>query len=135
MTKFVRFHGPVIIFMAGIFILSSIPDLTPPYLGFKTQDKVYHFLFYAVFGYFIARSFFYQDSFPTLRKNFILLSVLFGTLYGLTDEIHQYYVPGRIMSYGDFLADMLGVTAGAAMFFFRYKVFSLFIKNKFKKVN
>jgi VanZ family protein len=130
MIKFARFHVPVILFMIGIFILSSIPDLTPPDLGIKPQDKVYHFIFYVFFGFFIARSFFFQDSSLSLKQNFLIFSMLFGSLYGLSDEIHQYYVPGRIMSYGDFMADLLGVMAGAALFSMRYRILAIFTRKK-----
>ena len=130
MMKFARFHVPVILFMIGIFILSSIPDLTPPNLGIKPQDKVYHFIFYAFFGFFIARSFFFQDSSLSLKRNFLIFAMLFGSLYGLSDEIHQYFVPGRMMSYGDFMADLLGVMAGAAFFSMRYRILAIFTARK-----
>jgi VanZ family protein len=34
--------------------------------------------------------------------------VLFTALYGLSDEIHQYFVPGRSSEWGDWLADVTG---------------------------
>jgi VanZ family protein len=133
MIKFARFHVPVILFMIVIFFLSSIPDLTPPNLGIKPQDKVYHFIFYAFFGFFIARSFFFQDSSLSLKRNFLIFSMLFGSLYGLSDEIHQYFVPGRMMSYGDFMADFLGVMAGAAFFSMRYRILAIITGSKGKQ--
>lgn len=39
-----------------------------------------------------------------------LSSVLIVGFYGVTDEIHQYFVPGRICSIEDVIADFLGAT-------------------------
>jgi VanZ family protein len=35
-----------------------------------------------------------------------------GALYGATDEWHQGFVPGRIPSFDDWVADVVGVTLG-----------------------
>jgi len=36
--------------------------------------------------------------------------ILFAVLYGITDEIHQLYVPNRNFDVGDLLADLAGAT-------------------------
>jgi VanZ family protein len=36
-------------------------------------------------------------------------------LYGITDEIHQYYVPGRVASIGDIAADCIGAFLGSCL--------------------
>jgi VanZ family protein len=36
--------------------------------------------------------------------------------YGITDELHQAFVPGRDSSVGDVVKDLLGATIGAAAF-------------------
>ena len=43
------------------------------------------------------------------RKEYILWSIIISSTYGLTDEIHQFFVPGRFLSFIDWLADILGV--------------------------
>jgi len=37
---------------------------------------------------------------------------LIGTAYAVTDEIHQYFVPGRSCEFRDICIDMIGVLAG-----------------------
>jgi len=37
------------------------------------------------------------------------LSLLVGILYGLFDEVHQYFVPGRFASITDWIADITGI--------------------------
>ena len=40
----------------------------------------------------------------------IVLPVLFATAYGVTDEIHQLYVPHRSFEFADMLADFFGAS-------------------------
>jgi VanZ family protein len=40
--------------------------------------------------------------------------LVFATLYGLTDEWHQSFVPGRSAAVADALADMVGAIVGSA---------------------
>jgi VanZ family protein len=102
----------MIIYTVLIFLLSSTAKISTPDLSFNLQDKIYHFIFYAIYGFLIAQAFAKQSHFPLLKTNFLLLSQLFGCLYGLSDEVHQYFVAGREMSYGDFLANCVGIVAG-----------------------
>ena len=45
------------------------------------------------------------------RKNslLIILGMLIVVIYGITDELHQFLVPGRSSSINDFLIDSLGI--------------------------
>jgi VanZ family protein len=48
-------------------------------------------------------------------------SVAVATAYGALDEVHQLYVPGRVCSFADFLADGFG--AAAAVAFLRSRLY------------
>lgn len=50
----------------------------------------------------------------------VILSVLLSSLYGISDEIHQYFVPYRDADLMDILADTLGVVMGV----YFYQTFS-----------
>jgi VanZ family protein len=41
-------------------------------------------------------------------------AALAAVLYGLSDEVHQSFIPGRDASVGDVVADALGALLGAA---------------------
>ena len=70
---------------------------------------------YAVMGVLFYRA--YQ----TLRikgdpRMLILLSVVSASLYGISDEIHQYYVPFRDASIYDVFANVLGAVCGVYLY-------------------
>lgn len=71
--------------------------------------KTAHFAEYAVLGfllYAVCASFFI----PVVRS--ALLSFVMGTLYAVSDEIHQYFVPGISCQISDMLLDSAGVICG-----------------------
>ena len=113
---FIFYWVPVFIYCLLIYIQSSypspetIPDL--PYL-----DKLLHFAAYAILGVLFFRAFRKQRFKDNIRLAMIL-SMLLSTLYGLSDELHQSYVPYRNADLMDALADMLGSVGG--VYFFNY---------------
>jgi VanZ family protein len=113
MRSFLKYHLPVLLWAALIFTLSSIPRLTPPPLGIRVSDKVYHFIEFAIFGLLLARTF--RHLFSSRRRAAAILSAaLTGILGGVLDEAHQMFVPGRDASLLDALADAAGVVAVCA---------------------
>lgn len=54
----------------------------------------------------------YTYSMEKTKKQKILVSLLFGTFYASTDELHQYFVPGRSARLFDVGLDTLGVLTG-----------------------
>jgi len=54
----------------------------------------------------------------------MLLAILITVVYAAFDELHQYYVPGRVASFWDFLFDSFGAVVGVfvsrAIFFFGF---------------
>jgi VanZ family protein len=106
--KLSSFKFIALIYAALIFAVSSIPKLTPPYLGFTFEDKVYHFLEYSVFSFLLFLAFFKAQK-DFFKKNLFLLSSLIGIIYAYSDEFHQRFVPGRTYDLYDFLADCLGI--------------------------
>jgi VanZ family protein len=101
---------PPLLWAAGIFALSArsrLPTL-PPLLDW---DKGQHALAYALGGVLLARAL-------RPRRHAWLLALALGSLYGVSDEIHQSFVRGRQADPLDWVADTLGVLAGIALFHF-----------------
>ena len=65
-------------------------------------DKVGHAAAYAVLGGLLR-----------LATGRAWLAVLLSTLFGISDEIHQYFVPGRMADVFDVVADAVGALIGA----------------------
>ncbi len=55
-------------------------------------------------------------------RRFSLISFIIATLYAISDEIHQLYVPGRSGQISDVLLDSAGVALGCVMIFILYKL-------------
>ena len=99
----------VVLWMALLFALSSIPSEVVQPSGAIPLDKVAHFCFYGVLGALLA------GAIGRRRVGWgavIALAVAIGALYGVSDEFHQRFVPGRDASVDDWIADVLGTLAG-----------------------
>lgn len=112
---------PVLVCMGFIFYFSSLPGINIPGL-FPYQDVVFHISLYALLGYFLARALKNTYSKLTLLK-MVLFTVLFGTLYGASDEFHQLFVPHRYVSAFDLFMDSIGSFMGSLFYPVR-KIFS-----------
>lgn len=97
-----------------LFIQSSFPspDVGPDFPG---QDKLLHLAAYALMGYLACRAF---ATLPALRSLWFVCvaGLLFAVLFGLSDEWHQSFVPGRQADGWDLAADTLGAVIGAAAY-------------------
>ncbi len=129
LIKFFRYWFPLIIYCILIFLQSSFPSIESipelPYI-----DKLLHFFAYAVLGALFLRAY------KTLQirnnlKFLIILSVLSSSLYGISDEIHQYFVPYRSAEWMDIFADILGSVFG--VFIYQY-ITTRFADNRFKSL-
>ena len=72
------------------------------------------------FAYAIVGVLFYR-AYQTLRikddpRILIMFSIISATLYGISDEIHQYFVPYRDASIWDVVANTLGVICGVYLY-------------------
>lgn len=91
--------------MALLFYLSSQPYLDVPSLV-PDQDKFLHFGAYGVLGALILGA---LRPTPTgYGRAQALLASAVASLYGVSDEIHQLFVPGRDADVLDWLADTSG---------------------------
>ena len=99
-----------LVWMALLFYFSHQPSLDTPML-FAHQDKVLHASLYAVLGVLLLTAQPLQTGGYSWRQAGI--SALLASLYGLSDEIHQYFVPGRDSDVLDWVADSAGALIAA----------------------
>jgi VanZ family protein len=50
---------------------------------------------------------------PAIARQAVVLAILTASVYGITDEVHQAFVPLRESSWQDWLADTIGAVIGA----------------------
>lgn len=105
--------------MIIIFIGSSVPGNDVP--GLPTPDYMLHALEYAILGWLIAWC--CTDQKMTILNNkkvdtwsWLYKAVLIGSFYGITDEFHQSFIPGRCADPKDWLADTIGCLVGSLLF-------------------
>jgi VanZ family protein len=113
MRKFFLQHWPAIAWAALLFTLSSIPNLSSPVHLSSWDDKWEHLLAYLPLGWLLMRSFSLERQ---GRRNAYWQMIVTGVLFGVSDEIHQYFVPGRFMDWRDAVADAVGVILGGWLF-------------------
>lgn len=106
LQRFFFFWLPLIGYMLLIFILSSepAPEDIPDIWNF---DKLLHFSAYGVLGILWFRAL--KKHLGEVRnKKLLFLSFLFATFYGISNEIHQHFIPEREASIADAIANGLG---------------------------
>jgi len=114
LKRFFLYWLPLILYCLFIYIQSAHPS--PEQIpSFPLVDKVLHFFAYGFMGFLFYRA--YQ----TLRikdniQLLMLLSVVSASLYGISDEIHQSFVPFRDASVGDVIADIIGAFSGVYLY-------------------
>lgn len=107
-NRFVRYHLPVILYLIFIFVLSSIPGKNLPEIKFELSDKVAHFSVFSILCFLFFYSLKNQYKYVKLQKFAPEFALLFTTVYGIFDEIHQYFTPNRSSDVFDVVADFLG---------------------------
>lgn len=98
---------PMFCVMGAISFLSHQPGdafIMPPVIGL---DKLVHMIVYGVLAFSMIWAFDSPDRNRSPAK-LTLATIIFCTLYGVSDELHQQFVPGRYPSPWDVLADGLG---------------------------
>lgn len=93
-----------------LYYLSDQPGLDIAPL-FSHQDKAMHVVAYALLGIFIMGVL--PKSTTGYRPAQLWVVTALTGVYGLLDEYHQSFIPGRFSSLGDVIADLTGGFLGA----------------------
>jgi VanZ family protein len=103
---------PVIAYAAVIFILSSISET--PSLPEGISDKGLHGGLYAGFALVLVRAL-ARGRWAGVTFLSACLAVSLAVMYGVSDEVHQSFVPGRTADAADVAADAWGAGAAASV--------------------
>lgn len=89
------------------FVSDKVDFNTFNVLLFAPTRKIAHFTEFAILGLLT-----YLNIKEYKNKKVLLISVLLASLYAISDEIHQIYVPGRYCDIKDMALDIFGVIIG-----------------------
>ena len=115
MVQVVWYWLPVALYAGVIFFLSaqSHPeDQLPSFLLRDVSDKVLHAVEYGILSLVCYRAFRWAAG-PAVARQAVVLAIVTASAFGLTDEVHQAFVPLRESSWQDWLADTVGAAIGA----------------------
>jgi len=96
----------LIVYSVVIFIFSSRPEVEVEQY-FYGQDKVMHFVIYGIYTFLCLLTL--CDRIPSLKSIQYFLALILSFSYGIFNEIYQYFIPEREFSFGDILANSLGI--------------------------
>jgi VanZ family protein len=109
---------PLLVAMATIFILSHQPGDTLQLPSIPGLDKVAHAVIYGVLAASALYAFTPNSTQYDPRARAAAV-VVFCVLFGLVDEYHQSFIPGRWASGWDLVADGLGGAMVAGLWWWR----------------
>ena len=101
---------PLSLVMGTIFLMSHQPGDSISLPDLPGADKLAHMMVYGVLAGTVILAL--SENLKNTKPGMVLVfSVVFCFFYGLSDEFHQSFIPGRTASVYDLMADC----AGAAM--------------------
>jgi len=106
---------PLALYAGTIFYLSDQPhpdENLPSFLFEEFSDKVLHAVEYAILALLCYRAFRWAAGSAVARQA-VVLAIVVASVYGMTDELHQAFVPFRESGWEDWLADTIGAVIGA----------------------
>ncbi len=86
---------------------------------FPFADKVIHVCIYAGLGWLCAWSL--VGSSRLRLREILFFAMAITALYGISDEVHQWFVPGRECDVWDGISDVIGGALGAGMYLLAYR--------------
>ena len=106
---------PAIFWMLFIYALSSVPGGNFPKIEVPHFDKGGHFFEYSILGAFMLRGLMHSRPGTRMFK-LSVLAVGLSILFGLSDEWHQSFTPGRSCDWGDAAWNAMAAIAGVWFF-------------------
>jgi len=122
---------PVCIWCGVIYFFSSIPNLRIEQIGIFDLifRKITHLVEFAVLSILFFRAF--KKSSGKDSNRWLIWSGFLSIVYAVSDEYHQYFVPGRCPAFRDVMIDSIGAVGGVILY--RYFKKNQKIERKYEK--
>ena len=106
---------PVVALCIAIFVQSCYPSIELK-IGFRYKDKVLHMAAYGLLAFLVFRAGHLTWGNRKSALQLLMVSVAFATLYGVSDELHQFFVPTRLFDVADAVANFVGSVLGSVVY-------------------
>lgn len=97
-----------------IFYLSSFPSYAFPAAGLGLKAKIYHLGIFFLLSIFLALAIVRGK---INNKSLIIIAILLSIAYAISDELHQFFVPGRHCAIKDVFIDATGVLIAIVFYY------------------
>jgi len=95
----------IVIIIAGfIFYVSSWEFAPKTPLPPNLNAILYHIGIFFLLAFFV-----FISLIQGRKKQWLVFAILLSLFYAVSDEFHQYFVPGRVTSFGDVFLDSVGI--------------------------
>ena len=118
---FFRYQFPAIAWAVIIYLISSVPGSKIPKFAHLINDKIIHASIFFIFGLLVYRSLEPRVKPETFNWTRLFISIGAVIIYGLSDEFHQGFVPGRTEDILDATADSVGGICSGIVVYVQYK--------------
>jgi VanZ family protein len=122
--RFIRFQLPAILWFIVIYLLSSLPGSAFPFIAIPYIDKFVHVVIFFILCALVDRAITHQTAIPQLVDLHLFLALAVVILYGLGDEFHQSFIPGRRADLFDATADVIG----GSLYIITYSIWKIRVK-------
>ena len=103
-------YVPLAVYWLMLIVGTSLPLNRLPTIGLS--DKISHLLAYFGLSVLLNLTLIYQRKSKFLFDKAGWVAILICLVYGVVDELHQMFVPGRLADTLDWLADSTGTIFG-----------------------
>jgi len=124
-NKKLYIYTPLVIYWIILLAATSFPSDALPSIGIN--DKYEHLVAYFILSVLFGLTLMFQEKNQRMKKNWNSYTVMILLAYGIFDEVHQYFIPGRYFDWIDLLANFVGIILGV---YFIRKYFALPIQKE-----
>jgi len=106
-------YTPLVVYWIVLFGATTLPAASMP--SFGVVDKVNHLSAYFILAILLFLTLLFQQKISLAKKRVAAYALIICSLYGMLDEVHQIFIPGRSAELLDFVADACGALLGVLL--------------------
>ncbi len=104
-----RLRWGYVLLLASMIVLASGRSQVAAPPGVPGVDKIGHFAVFGLLATLVVRS-------PGWRRAWPLSAAALVSFFGMSDEFHQSFTPGRFVEFADWVADTLGAALAVTLY-------------------